>query len=458
MSNGDAIIMFGATGDLARAKLFPALYRLEERGALAGKVIGIALEPWDRDRFRAHADDAVGAGIERPDPEVRRRLVSRLAYVSGDYGEADTFDRLAAEVGSGHAILYYLAIPPAMFEQVVSQLSRTGLADGARILVEKPFGRDLASARHLNTVLHRAVPEESVYRIDHFLAKESVEHLLAFRYANPMIEGVWNREHIDHIQVTMAESFGIRGRGSLYETLGVVRDVVQNHLLQVLCLLTMESPADPSAAAFATERVRVLEAIPAVEPRDVLLGQYRGYRGVDHVAGDSRTPTYAALRLEISSDRWSDVPVFIRAGKAMATTATQAIVVFKRALPLTFATTGARPLPDRLVFKIGPSDGVELALQTKLPGEGVQLTTTPLSVDYDRVFGRLPLAYERVLYDAVAGDRTQFADERAIEEAWRIVTRIADTGTEPLPYPQGSWGPPEAAALLGDGRDWIQPA
>ncbi len=458
MSAIDVIMMFGATGDLARKMLFPALYRLEERGVLDQRIVGVALDSWDVARFRHHVDGAVAAAIAETDPTIRSRLLSRLAYVHGDYGDRETFTRLASAVHPEDRLLHYLAIPPEMFESVVSRLDDAGLMQRARILVEKPFARDLTTARHLNGVLHKFVSEESIYRIDHFLGKESVEHLLAFRYANPIFDAAWNGRFVDHVQVTMAESFGVGGRGRLYESLGVVRDVIQNHLLQVICLLTMESPNAPSAEAFGAERFRVLAATEGVSQADVLYGQYEGYREVEQVAADSPVPTYVALRLAIDSPRWKGVPFFIRAGKALATTATQAVVVFKSPPPLSFSTQEDRPAADRLVFKIGPSDGVDLCVQTKLPGDGLRLTTTPLSVDYESVFGRIPLAYERVLKDALACDRSQFAHEDAVEEAWRIVAEIIDPSEPPIVYPQGSWGPAGAAGFLGEGRSWLNPS
>jgi glucose-6-phosphate 1-dehydrogenase len=453
------LVLFGASGDLARKSLFPALYRLEERGELDQRIIGIALDTWDRERFRRHVEDALSEAIPQVDRGVEQRLTDRLDYVAGDYEETETFELLADAVGDSQGtLLIYLAIPPTLFETVLRGLADHGLAGSSRILVEKPLGRDLDGARHLNRVLRSVVPETSIYRIDHFLGKEPVENLLAFRYANPVFESVWDNRHIDHVQVTMAESFGVGDRGALYDSLGVVRDVVQNHLLQVVCLLTMEAPSSPEAESFAAERRKVLSAIPEITDDDIVFGQYRGYQDIDQVASDSTTPTFAALRLAVESPRWSGVPFFIRSGKELAATATQAVVVFKTPPPLPFGSEPRDPEPNRLIFEIKPKDGVDLFVQTKLPGEGVRLATTRLSVDYDSLFGRIPLAYERVLYDALTGDRSQFADEEAVEEAWRIVDGVADPPGPPPVYEPGGWGPPAAARVPGPDREWFDPA
>lgn len=458
MSAIDAIVLFGATGDLAKKMLLPALYRLEATGRLPGRIVGVALEDWDTARFREHVKAALDAAVPEVDRSVLARLSERIGYVAGDYTEDDTFDRLASALGDGARPLHYLAIPPAMFETVTGGLRRTGLLDGARLMVEKPFGRDLDSARHLNRVLHEAVPEESIYRIDHFLGKEAVENLLVFRHANPIVDAFWSGAQIDHVQLTMAESFGVDGRGSLYESLGVVRDVVQNHLLQVICLLTMDPPAAPDAGAFAAARRGILASTRTIDPSETVFGQYEGYRDVDHVAPDSSVPTFVAFRLWIDTPRWDGVPFLVRTGKGMATTATTATVVFRDASPLPFAEEGPAPGADRLTFRIGPDHGVDLALQTKVPGDGMRVRPTTLSVDYDAVFGRIPRAYERIFEEALSGDRTQFSDEGGVEEAWRIVGDIADPVGDPRTYARGTWGPVSAASIPADGRAWVQPA
>lgn len=458
MSSVDTLVLFGATGDLAEKMLLPALYHLEAADDLDGPIVGVALDDWDTDRFRDHATFAIDGAVPDIDPAVRSRLMDRIRYVAGDYSEASTFDRLAEAVGTARCPLHYLAIPPSMFEVVTAGLGRVGLLDGARLMVEKPFGHDRRSARHLNGVLHDAVPEESIYRIDHFLGKQAVENLLVFRHANPIIDAVWNADMIDHVQLTMAESFGVDGRGALYESLGVVRDVVQNHLLQVICLLTMDQPAAPDANAFAAARARILESTRVIDPSETVFGQYVGYREIDDVAGDSSVPTFVAFKLWIDTPRWKGVPFLVRTGKAMATTSTTATVVFRGAPALPFAAEGPPPDRDHLTFRIGPGHGVDLALQTKIPGEGMRARPTTLSVDYDAVFGRIPRAYERIFRDALAGDRTEFSDESVVEDAWRLVDDIADPDHQPDPYAPGTWGPVAADRLPGQGRTWVQPA
>jgi len=452
MTGIGTVILFGATGDLARKMLFPALYRLEERHVLDQRIVGVALDDWSVDRLKDHIGHAIDAAVPDADQDIVSRLQSRIDYVSGDYRDEASFEKLAACVGTAGGVLHYLAIPPELFEAVATGLDRSHLLDDGRLLLEKPFGRDWKSAHQLNSFLHRAIDESAIFRIDHFLGKEPVENLLAFRYANPILDAIWNRHNVDHIEITMAESFGVAGRGPLYETLGVVRDVVQNHILQVLCLLTMEAPVAADADAYADERSKVLRAMREIDPSQVVYGQYDGYRNVNGVAPESTTPTFVAFETAIDNPRWYGVPIRITAGKELSETSTRAEVVFRPSPPLNFASARIVPPPNRLVIRIEPSDGVDLVLQTKCPGEGLQLISTTLSVDYEQVFGRIPLAYERVLHDALLGDRSQFAREDAVEEAWRIVDRIADPVERPSVYPPGStgpktpWGAPDATS------------
>jgi glucose-6-phosphate 1-dehydrogenase len=441
MTQIDTIVLFGATGDLARKMLFPALYRLEERGVLDQNIVGVALDDWSVDHFKDHVGQAVAEGVDDTDSDIMSSLEARIDYVSGDYRDEASFDRLANSVGTTSGILHYLAIPPESFETVATGLDQAHLLDDGRLLVEKPFGRDWKSARQLNAILHRSIDESAIFRIDHFLGKEPVENLLAFRYANPILDAIWNRNYVDHIEITMSESFGVADRGPLYETLGVVRDVVQNHILQILCLLTMEAPVAADADAYADERVKVFRAMREMTASRVVYGQYDGYRNVDGVAPESTTPTFVAFETTIDNPRWYGVPIRITAGKALSETFTKAEVVFRPSPPLNFGSDRIEPPPNRLVIRIEPSDGVDLVLQTKCPGDGLQLVSTPLSVDYEQVFGRIPLAYERVLHDALLGDRSQFAREDAVEEAWRIVDPITDPFDRPPSYAVGSNGP-----------------
>jgi len=390
---------------------------------------------------KEHVGQAIAAGIPGADVSTVSRFQSRVDYVAGDYRDDASFARLAASIGASRGVLHYLAIPPELFESVASGLHRSHLLDGGRLLVEKPFGRDRESAHRLNMILHEFADESAIYRIDHFPGKESVQNILALGFANPILDAVWNRHFVDRVEITMAESFGVANRGPLYETLGVVRDVVQNHVLQVLCLLTMEAPVSADHDAYADERVKVLRAMPTVDPADVVYGQYDGYRGIGGVAPDSKIATFVALETTIDNPRWYGVPMRIVAGKGLEETITEAEVVFRPSPPLNFAPDRIEPRPNRLVIRIGPSDGVDLLLQTKCPGDGLKLATTPLSVDYEQVFGRIPLAYERVFHEALVGDRSQFAREDAVDEAWRIVDRITDPRERPPSYAVGSRGP-----------------
>jgi glucose-6-phosphate 1-dehydrogenase len=449
------LVLFGATGDLARKKLFPALYRLEEGGHLQAPVIGVASSDWTVADLHRYARRSIEESIDAPDGAVFDALSARLGYVSGDYRDRGTFTRLADLLDEHHPPVHYLAIPPDLFDDVVDGLAGAGLNHHARVVVEKPFGRDLASARELNATVHRAFPEESVYRIDHFLGKEPVQNLLLFRFANVLLEPVWNRHFVSSVQITMAESFGVETRGRLYEELGTIRDVVQNHLLQVVAMLAMEAPGSPEASAFQDEKVKLLRAVRPLDPDEVVFGQYAGYRDEDGVKPDSNVETFVAMKLEINSLRWAGVPFYVRAGKAMGTTATEAIVEFICAPPLPFAPPAAEaPHPNHFRFRLGPDDGVALSMQTKVPGDTLASRDTELEVDYETVFGRRADAYERLLRDALEGDRALFARADMVEEAWRIVEPILDHDEVDI-YERGTWGPPHDTLAPAGG--WHQP-
>ncbi|HET9772257.1 MAG TPA: glucose-6-phosphate dehydrogenase [Acidimicrobiia bacterium] len=456
----DALALFGATGDLAYKKLFPALYHLAGRGVLDGlPIIGVASSDWDDEALRHRARESIAAGVGDADPAVVDRLTAALGYVSGNYQEQATFDRLAERLkGAGHPA-FYLAIPPSLFDDVASGLAQAGLADGARVVVEKPFGRDLASAGELNAVLHRYFPEQEIFRIDHYLGKEAVENLLVFRFANTLLEPVWNRRYVASFQITMAESFGIGSRGRFYEEAGAIRDVIQNHLLQVVTLVAMEPPVGVDAEALRDEQVKVLKAMEPVAPTSVVRGQYRGYRETEGVAPDSDVETFAAVRLGIESWRWAGVPFYLRAGKSMATSATEVVVEFRQPPRLLFAAPGSpRPHPNHMRFSLGPTEGVSFTLDVKAFGEQLVSRPTDFSTTADAFgTGRAADPYERLLDDALEGDARRFAREDSVEEAWRVVDPVLQYPEPVVLYEPGSWGPPEADRIIEGDDCWHAP-
>jgi glucose-6-phosphate 1-dehydrogenase len=449
--SADALILFGITGDLATKKLYEALYNLTKRGEMPPLVVGVAGSEWDLDDLRLHIRDTlVSHGVE-VDDAVFGRLAASLRYVSGDYRNAATYQELDAVLGDVRAPVAYLAIPPALFVDVIEGLASVCLNRDGRVVLEKPFGRDLGSAQELNAILHAHYPEQSVFRIDHFLGKEEVQNLMVFRFANSILEPIWNRHYIDNIQITMAESFGIEGRGRFYDGVGALRDVFQNHLLQVISLLGMEPPISEAPEALRDERVKVLSAMQPLDPNNLVRGQYDGYLSEKYVVADSDTDTYVALKCEIDSWRWAGVPWHVRTGKAMAETVTEAIVEFKRPPQMLFADNHPAAKPNNLRFRLKPDDRITLVMQAKRPGDALSSRSVPLQVDPIEVGEPVKDAYERLLEDAIQGDQRLFAREDGVEAAWRIVQPILESPPPVVSYEAGSWGPPAGPAAPVNG-------
>jgi glucose-6-phosphate 1-dehydrogenase len=452
-SLSDALVFFGITGDLAAKQIFPALQSMIKHGDLNVPVIGVAGRSWSADQLRAHVHDSLEqhGGI---DPAALEKLISQLQYISGDYNDEATYTKLRNALGSAKRPLYYLAIPPSFFGPVVEGLAKSGSANNARVVIEKPFGRDLASAQALNQILRSVFPESAIFRIDHYLGKEPVQNVLYFRFANSFLEPIWNRNYIKCIQITMAENFGVAGRGKFYEEAGAIRDVVQNHLLQLVAILMMDAPSGEDSDAIRGEKARLLRAAKPLDPSQVVRGQYRGYPQEPGVDPDSQVETFAAVKLHIDSWRWAKVPVYIRAGKWLPVTGTEILVELKRPPQAVFDES--KPAHSNYYrFRLSPIVKISLCARAKVPGEDMRGEEVELVATHQSPDEMTP--YERLLTNAMWGDMTLFVREDTVEAAWRIVDPVLGNVTPVYEYEPNTWGPPQADQLIAKDGGWHNP-
>jgi len=449
-------VLFGVTGDLAHKLIFPALYAMAKRGTLAVPVIGVASPKWSLERLHKRVTDSIERSGGVDNRRALQHLLSLMTYVSGDYTQPETFTAIKKALGSARRPAHYLAIPPALFETVIEGLGAAGLAKNARVIVEKPFGRDLASARELNRVAHSVFPEDSIFRIDHFLGKEAIMNILYFRFANTFLEPIWNRNYVASVQITLAETFGIGKRGGFYETAGCLRDVIQNHLFQIVALLAMEPPAGRDFGAVHNEQAKVFEAMRPLTPDDVVRGQYAGYRQEPDVAKNSDVETFCALRLFIDSWRWDGVPWYLRSGKYLPATETEVVVELKPPPQRLFADSVPKNGPaNYLRFRISPNSDIALAARVKLAGSDFIGVQKELSLLQEQPGEETP--YERLLGDAMAGDGALFTREDAVEAAWAVVDPVLKKHHRVRPYKRGTWGPKEADVLIAPNGPWHNP-
>ena len=455
MRAADVLVIFGITGDLARKQTFRALYRLERREVLQCPVIGVARDEWSDETFQVHARQAIEESGEKVSEPVFRRLAERLSMVPGDFQDPKTHDRIGQAIEGRNTPVFYLEIPPSLFGRVVEGLAGAGLTRQARVLLEKPFGHDLASARALNAELHRFLREQQIYRVDHFLGKEPTLDIVYLRYGNSIFEPLWNRDHIQSVQVTMAEDFGVEDRGAFYDPVGALRDVVQNHLLQVIGLIGADPPSAVDADGVRDKRLEVFRAMPPADPKHYVRGQYDGYLSVPGVSPGSQTETFAALRLEIENWRWSGVPFFIRAGKELPERVTEVRIIFKPPPRLGFLM-GTAP-PGEFIVRIDPDAGADLVVQAKEAGTQGELRAVDFPLIFAAELGDPPEPYERLLADALRGDALLFVREDSEEQTWRIVQPLLDAPPPVEPYARGTWGPAAAGRLVAGHPSWRRP-